>query len=206
MKDGTSRDAASRDGRTLFGSSWPLAFSRGVVLWLVPVALVWLLLTPYYNRFLVKAAENLSRLTESPAVTRLQLQEQHTMLISRSDVPAPKGYLYQMRATDTHFPVMMLAAFMLAVPGVPIRKRLEALGWSLLILACFHVLSLFLWVKFAYATQLGDFSLQNYGAVSRNVWGISKHLADLPFKFGMPLVLWSFFFLGEIRREPAKPR
>jgi hypothetical protein len=184
--------------RHLFAPRWPLAFTKGVILWLIPAAIVWLIATPYYNRFLTKAGENLVRLGESPAVTRLQVQDDHTLLINRTDVPAPKGYLYQMRLTDVHFPLMMLAAFFLAVPGVPMRRRLESLLWAFLISVCFHVVSVALWVKFAYATQLGDWSLQNYGAFGRNFWGISKHLADLPFKFGMPVLLWSFFFLGEI--------
>jgi hypothetical protein len=182
---------------------WPLRFTKGLLIWIAPVAILWIVLTPIYNRFLTKAAENLVRLTESPAATRLQLSETHFFLITRNDVPMPRGYLSKVPVTDTHFPLIMLGAFFLAVPGVAMKKRLEPLGWSVLIAVCFHILALFLWVKFTYATQLGEWSMNNYGAFARNFWGISKHLADLPFKFGLPVLLWSFFFLGEIL--PKKP-
>lgn len=179
-------------------ATWPLRFTKGLLIFIVPVAIVWILATPIYNRFLTKAAENLVRITESPAVTRLQLSETHFFLITRSDMAMPRGYLAKVRVTDTHFTLIMLSAFFLAVPGIPLKRRLETLGWAVLISICFHIVSLFLWVKFMYATQLGDWSMQNYGAFGRNFWGISKHLADLPFKFGLPVLLWAFFFLGEI--------
>ncbi len=185
--------------------TWPLRFTRGLLIWIVPIAAVWIFATPIYNRFLTKAAENLVRLTESPSVTRLQGSETHFFLITRSDMPMPRGYLAKVRVTDTHFTLIMLAAFFLAVPGVPMRKRLEPLGWAVLISVCFHILSLFLWVKFMYATQLGAWSMEHYGAFARNFWGMSKHLADLPFKFGLPVLLWAFFFLGEmLPKKPAK--
>ncbi len=179
-------------------ATWPLRFTRGLLIWIVPIAVVWILVTPIYNRFLTKSAENLVRLTESPAATRLQVAETHFFLITRNDVPMPRGYLARVRVTDTHFTLIMLAAFFMAVPGVSLRKRLEPLGWSILISVFFHILSLFLWVKFMYATQLGEWSATHYGAFAQNFWGISKHLADLPFKFGLPVLLWAFFFLGEI--------
>lgn len=186
-------------------ASWPLRFTKGLLIWIVPISIAWILITPIYNRFLTKAAENLVRITESPGVTRLQGSETHFFLITRSDVPMPRGYLAKVRVTDTHFTLIMLAAFFLAVPGISLRKRLEPLGWSVLISVFFHILSLFLWVKFMYATQLGEWSMNNYGAFARNAWGISKHLADLPFKFGLPVLLWAFFFLGEILpRRSAK--
>lgn len=179
-------------------ASWPLRFTKGLLIWIVPIAVVWILITPVYNRFLTTAAENLVQLTESPNATRLQVAETHFFLITRNDAPMPRGYLARVRVTDTHFTLIMLAAFFLAVPGVPLRKRLEPLGWSVLISIFFHILSLFLWVKFMYATQLGEWSNAHYGSFAQNFWGISKHLADLPFKFGLPVLLWAFFFLGEI--------
>ena len=69
-------------------------------------------------------------------------------------------------------------------------------------------MALFLRVKFIYATQLGDWSLEHYGPVARNAWGLAKHLADLPFKFGVPVALWASFFLGDLldARRPGAER
>ena len=155
------------------------------------------------NRFLTRATQNLIRLVEFPSVTRLAFQPPHDFLVTRTDVPRPKaGYLYRVRVTDAHFPLIMLGAFFLAVPGVGWRGRLEPLGWALLISVFFHLLLLFCWVKFVYATQLGSWTADHYGTFGRNFWGMSKHLLDLPFKFAMPLILWAFFYLRFLLPKP----
>lgn len=177
---------------------WVRRLVVGILLWLVPASLIWIALTPIYNPFLTQATENLVRMTESPSVTRLLNQAPHHFLISRTDVPSPKGWITSVRVTDTHFPMVMMIAFFLAVPGVPWKIKLQNLGWALLFLIFFHLFSLFLWVKFVYSTQLGEFSMTHYSALQRNVWGLSKHLADLPFKLGMPLILWTAFYLRQL--------
>ena len=182
---------------------WTRRLLLGIVLWMLPAALLWTVLTPIYNPFLTKATENLVRLSESPGVTRLLHNAPHHFLITRTDVPSAKGWLSSVRVTDTHFPTVMMVAFFLAVPGVAWKTKLQNLGWALLILVFFHLLSLFLWVKFVYATQLGDFSMTHYSAFQRNFWGLSKHLADLPFKLGMPLILWTAFYLRHLL--PRRP-
>lgn len=173
-----------------------MRFVRGVILWLLPVAMLWLLATPLYNAFLTKSTENLVRLTENPKVTRLLAHEEHHyFLISRTDIPSSRGWLHSVRITDTHFPIIMMWAFFLAVPAVPWRKKLENLGWATLISIFFHIISLLFWVKFVYTTQLGAWSAEHYSSWQINFWGMSKHLLDLPFKFAMPLLLWAAFYI-----------
>ena len=179
-------------------TSWAWRFVLGAVLWMIPVVALWLVLTPFYNKFLTTSAENLVRLTERPSVTRLLEHDDHHLVITRTDVPSPKGFLDSVRTTDVHFPLIMLGAFFLAVPGVPWRKRLENLGWATLISIFFHIVSLLFWVKFVYATQLGEWSAENYSTFRANFWGLGKHLLDLPFKFSMPLLLWAGFYLREL--------
>ncbi len=179
-------------------TSWSGRFTLGVALWLLPVAAVWMLLTPFYNKFLTTSAENLVRLTESPKVTRLLEHDQHHLLVTRTDHQTAKGWLESVRTTDVHFPLVMLGAFFLAVPGIPWLRRLENLGWGVLISVCFHIVSLLFWVKFIYATQLGAWSAENYSTWQMNFWGLGKHLLDLPFKFSLPLLLWAAFYLSEL--------
>lgn len=182
-------------------------FLGRLLLWLVPSGLAWLLVLPAYNLFLTTATENLVRLTERPSVTSLHPTERHYFLILRTGVtgPARGGTAGSVRVTDTHFPVIFMAALFLAVPGLPLRQRLANLGWALLLSVFFHLLSLLFWVKFVYATQLGDWSLQHYGPFARNFWGLGKHLLDLPFKFALPLILWSFFHLSLLLPEQEAP-
>lgn len=189
-----ARSASSPGDR----AAWGRRFTRNVLLALLPLALVWTLLTPFYNRFLEVSAQRLLRLSEWPAVSQLVPKDSHVVLVLRADVPAAKGFLYRIRVTDIHFNLVMLAAFFAAVPGIPWRRRLESFGWAFVIAVVFHVVSLFLYVKFAYATQLGQWSLDHYPHWKREVWGMAKHVFDLPLKFSLPLVLWAAFYFREL--------
>lgn len=185
--------------------SWAGRLIRNILLWIVPVWLIWTVLTPVYNRFLKTAAENLLLLTESPNVSSLLVQDPHTTHIRRRDFPPSRSLVGTVRVTDLHFHLVLLAALFLAVPDVPWRERLANLGWAVLISVFFHLLLLFFWVKFVYATQLGSWSLAHYGPFARNLFGLGKHLLDLPFKLSLPLVLWAAFYihrmLGGLRGE-----
>lgn len=175
--------------------------ARNVVLWALPTVLAWLALTPPYNLFLARAGESAARLTERPAVTRIDLSRGHEAVVSRSDTRAGGRLPYRMRLTDVHFPLVLLVALFLAVPDVPWRERLANLGYALLVTALFHVVDVVFWVKFVYATQLGEWSLREYGPFARNFWGMGKHLLDLPVKLALPLLLWGWFYLGRLLGE-----
>ncbi len=171
---------------------------RNTVLWLLPAAALWALLTPRYNFFLRTAGENLVRLTESPNVTRLDPRDEHYALIARLDFPPDEEIVGSFRVTDLHFPAILLVALFLAVPDTPWRERLANLGLALLVTAVFQVVLVLFWVKFTYATQLGAWSLERYGAFGRNAWGLGKHLLDLPVKLALPLLLWAGFYLDRL--------
>jgi hypothetical protein len=192
--------------RTVRGS-WAGRLIRNILLWIVPVWLVWMALTPIYNRFLATAGENLLLMAESPNVTDLLVQGAHTAHIQRRDFPPSRSLVRSIRVTDLHFHLVLLATLFLAVPGVPWRERLSNLAWAVLIAVFFHLLLLFFWVKFVYATQLGSWSVAHYGPFARNLYGLGKHLLDLPFKLSLPLVLWAAFYIGrmleELRGEPS---
>jgi hypothetical protein len=178
-------------------------FALRVLAWSLPATLGWLLVTPYYNLFLVHAGERLVRLGERPAVTQLELSRGHHGVITRSDTRAGGRLPYSFRVTDVHFPLVLLIALLLAVPDVPWQQRLTQLGYGLLLMVLFHLLDVLFWVKFAYATQLGDWSLRRYGPLARNFWGMGKHLLDLPVKLALPLLIWCWFHLGRRLARPA---
>ncbi len=186
-------------------------FSRNVFLAIVPAALVWLAVLGFYNRFLTIGAENLLHLTEVPNVTKLDplSRDPHYVTVRRTDFPPAKAQVYSVRVTDVHYHLVLLMALFLATP-VPWKERLSNLGWAVMVTIFFDLLLLFFWVKFAYATQLGDWSLANYGAFGRNFFGLGKHLLDLPFKLGLPLALWAAFYypslVASTRGGAASPR
>jgi hypothetical protein len=186
--------------------SWAALLIRNVLLWLVPVGLLWGLLTPAYNRFLLGSAENLLHLTESPNATNLPRLDRHRAYVQRRDFPPAKSLVRQFRVTDLHFHFLLLGALFLAVPGIPWRQRLENLGWASLITIFFDIFLLFFFVKSVYATQLGDWSLAHYDPFARNAYGLAKHLLDLPFKLALPLLLWAGFYLERMLGEERETR
>lgn len=176
---------------------WAVRLVRNVVILVPVVAVVWTLLTPAYNVFLRHAAQRLVRLGEFPAVTRLQPADSHHLVLNRTDFD--RGMLGELRTTDVHFPLVLLAALFLAVPGIPADRRWGNLGWATLVAVFFHIVSIFVWVKSVYALGLGDWSLAHYGAFGRNAWGLARHLLDLPFKLGLPVFLWTAFYLRDFQ-------
>jgi hypothetical protein len=178
--------------------NWATRLIRNVLLALIPVWLVWTLLTPIYNRVLLVSARNLLHLTESPNVTDLPRRDDHFAYIQRLDFPPAKSLVHSFRVTDLHFHFVLLGALFLAVPGIAWRERMGNFGVACLITVFFDLFLLFFYVKFVYATQLGDWSLTHYGPFARNFWGLGKHLLDLPFKLSLPLVLWAAFYLRRL--------
>lgn len=181
--------------------SWAGRLVRNLLLWLLPAVAVWVLCTPFYNRFLALAGERLTRAGEFPAVTRLYVQDTHQVLVTRSDLTGKDGFVYRFRITDLHFNLILTVAFFLAVPAVERRRRAENLGWALLISVVFHILILFFFVKFVYSTQLGAWSNEHYGPVAQNLWGFGKHLLDLPFKLALPFILWAGFYFQDFQQN-----
>ena len=197
----TAAPAASTAARR---STWAGRLIRNILLWLVPAWLVWMLITPLYNRFLATAAENLLHMAESPNVTDLLVQGAHTAHIQRLDFPPSHSLVGTLRVTDLHFHLVLLAALFLGIPGIPWRQRMSNLSWALLISVFFHLLLLVFWVEFVYAVQMGSWSLAHYGPFARNLFGLGKHLLDLPFKLSLPLVLWAAFYIGRMLEEIRK--
>jgi len=182
-------------------SSWAGKLVRNLLLWILPMVLVWVLITPFYNRFLSVAGEQVTRWSEFPAVTRLYVQDAHFLLVTRSDVSGKDGFVYKFRLTDLHFNLILTAALFLAVPAIESRRRAENLGWALLVSVVYHILVLFFVVKFVYSTQLGGWSNAHYGAFAQNFWGFGKHLLDLPFKLALPFILWAGFYFIDFQHN-----
>lgn len=181
--------------------SWTSRLVRNLLLWILPAVGVWVLFTPFYNRFLAVAGEKLTRAGEFPAVTRLYIQATHDVLVTRSDVSGKRGFVYRFRITDLHFNLILTVALFLAVPEIEKRRRFENLGLAVLLSILFHILVLFFFVKFVYSTQLGAWSNDHYGPVAQNLWGFGKHLLDLPFKLALPFILWAAFYFRDFQQN-----
>jgi hypothetical protein len=178
---------------------WTALLVRNTLLWLVPVAALWWLATPVYNRILVDSAVRVLHLFEHPAVTELPAKGDHDAYVVRRDFPPARSLVHPFRVTDVHFHLLLLGALFLGVPGLPWRERLGNLAIAAVITVLYDVVLVAFIVESAYATQLGAWSLAHYGAFARNFFGLGKHLLDLPFKLALPLLLWCGFYLPRLR-------
>ena len=194
-----ARPASPRSPRP--SSNWTPRFARNLLLWLAPAAVLWLLLTPWYNRALIHGTETLLHLFESPDQSHLYLKAEHFLTIVRADYRGGQAVAGEFRVSDSHFNWILLAALFLAVPDQPWRARLRRLGQAAAIMVAFHFLLVLFHVQFFPATQLGEWSLRHYGPFARNLFGLGKHLLDLPFKFGLPLALWAGFHWRWVRPD-----
>jgi hypothetical protein len=187
------------------GSGWVWRLIRNALLWTIPLTLLWVLATPIYNRILLQSAGTLLHLVERPVVTDLLAKGDDDAYVVRRDFPPSRSLVYPFRVTDIHFHLLLLGALFLGVPAVPWRERLGNLAVAALITVVYDEVLVFFVVKFAYATQLGAWSLANYGPFARNFYGLAKHLLDLPFKLALPLLLWCAFYLPNLRAAAPQP-
>jgi hypothetical protein len=103
-----------------------------------------------------------------------------------------------------HFHLVLTAALFLAVPRVPARRKLEALGWALFATVAFDVLAVVAETEATYAVRLGDWSLRHYGPWARNLYGLAGHLLGLPMKLALPFALWAGFHLRLLLGDPEE--
>jgi hypothetical protein len=202
---GTQRPSRAPGAGAAPERGWATRLALGTLLWLLPVTFVWLLATPIYNRVLLRSAASILHVFEHPAVTDLLPKGDDDAYVVRRDFPPARALVLPFRVTDVHFHLILLGALFLAVPGVPWRQRLLNLGAAVLITIAYDVVLVIFFAEFAYATQLGPWSLAHYGAFARNFWGLGKHLLDLPFKLALPLLLWCGFYYA-LLREAALPQ
>ncbi len=178
---------------------------RNLLLLIVPVAVVWYLITPTYNRLLLGGAQSILHWTESPDVTNLLPKDGQSAYVQRRDFPPRKSLVHAFQVTDVHFHLILVVTLFLSIPRIPWHRRLENLAWAIGITIFFDILLVFLIVKSAYATGLGAWSASHYGPFAQNAYGLAKHMLDLPFKLGLPFVLWAAFYFGDLRGDPTQP-
>jgi hypothetical protein len=150
--------------------------------------LLWIALFPAYERALAATAERLIRLTEWPAVTRLEARPGE-ILIERQDFP-PAAPRPGMPAADLHFNFVLLVA-LFALADRPWRGEwIARFLLASLLLWLVHLTAVVFEVRSIYATRLGPWSAAHYGAFARNVWAGGFHFYQIAGRFAAPFALW----------------
>ncbi len=181
----------SRPPRELGEDELYRRFMRRLPLALLVAMAAWLLLRPLLDASVTWLAETLIRAFEYPRVTRLVAVD-HLAEIRRADFRSGSA-IPTVALTEVHFNTIVLFALCFALPSILSRLRLERLvmAWSLLWVT--QGLNLLFHVKTAYALDMGDWSQQHYGEVSRNLWSFLRYFTDLPGRFSFPFLLWLAF-------------
>ena len=174
----------------------PASAALRVFLFRLPVALalamtIWFVIRPVLDTTVCAGAEMLMRGYEHPRVTRLQAADHHAR-VHRADL-RHGSTMPTVPLTSIHFNTIVLLALFLALPAPRKRTQLERLimGWTVLLVT--QIVSLFVHVKFIYATMLGDWSVENYSETARNIYGFLQYFTDLPGRFAFPFLIWIAF-------------
>jgi hypothetical protein len=133
----------------------------------------------------------LIRLFESPGVTRLRA-EKREVIVDREDFP-PSSPRPGIPAQDLDFNVAILIALFATARRPFADRSLRKIGAGLAILWATHVVALIFAVESLYATELGPWSADHYGALARNVWATGHHFYRIAGMFAIPFVLWWAF-------------
>jgi len=157
-----------------------LGFTIGLAFWLVFAA--------PYERALARVGQAAINLFESPAVTRLSASGGEVR-VDRSDFP-PSSPRPGLPAADLHFNFVLLAA-LFALGRHPLSPRPFARFWvAAAALTLVHLAALVFQVEDLYATRLGPWSEEHYGAFARNVWAGGFHFYLIAGRFAAPFALW----------------
>ena len=149
---------------------------------------LWLVFSPIYAGFLAWCAEPLLRAFERPAVTRLNTDNTY-IRIDRSDFGVRINHP-EIPSDDLTFNVILLCA-LFAGSSRPLRDRnIFSFLLASLLLAITHVLATIVTVMSTCATKIGAWSLEHYGKVERNVWGLSYHFYRLVLMYAIAFAIW----------------
>jgi hypothetical protein len=181
---GRSRKSRSAEGAYL-------QFLRRLPVALVISMVLWLTVRPALDVAVPKLAEVLIRAFEYPRVTRL-VPSDHWVEVRRSDFRSGSA-IPKVPLTEIHFNTIVLLALHLATARPVSRIQLERLFMAWCVLYLTQSLNLLFHVKTIYALALGEWSGQNYNAITRNLFASLQYFTDLPGRFAFPFLIWMGF-------------
>lgn len=163
--------------------------------------LVWIALSPLYNRAIAAGAERGLRAFEKPPVTRLQ-PDGNYVTVDRSDF-ARGSKRPGLPLHDLTFNFILMTA-LFAAARRPFSDR-NAFGFvaASVTMAATHVFALVAAVMSIYVLKLGPWSLAHYSALERNSWSVLNHSYRLVLMYAIAFALWWIF--RDSRDEDAKP-
>jgi hypothetical protein len=172
-------------------------FVAGVVLWM--------LLSPLYDRVIGAGAQAVLRAFENPKVTRLTLAEDNFTTVNRSDFD-PRSKRPGIGIRDLTFNIVLLFALFAASARPFSDRNIGGFLVSCAALALTHILAVVIEVKSIYAAKLGMWSTVNYSDFDRNLWGVLNHSYRLVLMYAIAFALWFALRDTSSAAAPAKKK
>lgn len=169
-------------------------FVAGLVLWVA--------LTPQYDRLVARGAEMTLRAFEKPPVTRLNRIDDKFTSVDREDFdPRSKRPGIQLR--DLTFNFILLCALFAIHPRAISDRNILGFVLASLALVVTHIVAAVAEVMSIYVAELGPWSRVHYSDLERNVWGVASHGYRMVLMYAIAFGLWYAF---RAPAEAEKPR
>lgn len=167
--------------------------------------IVWVLLSPLYDRMLASGAETIMRTFEKPKVTRLRPQADQFTTVDRADFD-PRSKRPAISIRDLTFNVVLLIALFAASKRPYSDRNIGGFLIAAVMLALTHLLGVIVEVMSIYVAKLGMWSTVHYSDLERNVWGVANHAYRVVFMYAIAFALWWIFRDSATAALPAKKK
>jgi hypothetical protein len=166
--------------------------------------LLWVFLSPLYDRMISSGAAATMRVFERPPVTYLRMAADNFVTVNRSDFD-PRSKRPAIPVRDLTFNVLLLTALFAASKRTFSDRNIGGFVVAAVILALTHVLGTIAEVMSIYVAKLGPWSIAHYSDFERTFWGVTNHFYRLVLMYAIAFALW-WIFRDKNEAVPAKTR
>ncbi len=161
--------------------------------------LIWVFLSPLYDRMIAAGAAATMRVFERPPVTHLTLAKDNFVTVDRSDFDR-RSKRPAIPVRDLTFNFLLLTALFAAAKRTFSDRNIGGFLGAAAILAVTHILGTIAEVMSIYVAKLGAWSTVHYSDFQRTFWGVTAHFYRLVLMYAIAFALWWIF---RDRGEPA---
>lgn len=151
--------------------------------------LIYVVLTPLYDRLIAEVAEKTLRAFERPAVTSLHRAPDGNVTVDRSDFD-PRSKRPGIPLRDLTFNFVLLCALFAANERALSDRNIGGFLAASAVLGLTHVLGAVTEVMSIYALKLGMWSTMHFTPFERNFWGVANHFYRLVLMYAIAFALW----------------
>ena len=158
---------------------------------------VWLTLTPAYNRALAFSARGLLAVIQREPAPEFR-QKGREVLVIRPDV-APRSSRPGIPLYDLTFNIVLLTTLFAVNKKSFGDGNVKGFLIAIAVLFLTHVLALTIWTRQLYVSWFGELSANDYGDLSRLLWTRAVLFYRIVAQFAIPVLLW--WLLSDKRGE-----